>query len=62
MTLQRSGVHSHEHIGEVARGVNTLTYMHLESGDTAKGALWSTDFCRIIGEGGNLVAHSSRYV
>ena len=60
--LQCCSVHRHEHVALVARSVHTASDVHLKSRYAIKRALWSTHLCRIVGEGGNLVANASRHI
>ena len=60
--LQCSRIHSHEYIGQVAGGVNSMAYTYLEARHTAQCALWCADFSRIVGKSGDLVAHLCRYI
>ena len=54
--LQRSGVHRHEHVGRVARGVDfAAAEIDLERGNAEQRALRRADFRGEIGEGGQVV-------
>ena len=51
LRLERGGIHRHEHVAEVARGVHlTCTNVHLKTRDTGERALRGADVSGIVGE------------
>ena len=55
--LQRSRVHSHQHVTLVARRIDLLgTYVHLKTAHACKAALRGADIGGIVGEGADAVA------
>ena len=61
--LEGGGVHGHQHVTIVARGVDPFcSEVNLESRYAGDCALRGADFCRIVGECGNFVAIECRRV
>ena len=57
--LQRSGIHSHKHIGLVAGRIDALTQLHLETAHAAECSLRRTYLRREVRQCRNLVAQNS---
>ena len=58
LCLERRGVHRHEHVAQVTRGIDlTLTNMHLKSRHTGERPLRGADVCRIIRKCGDAVTY-----
>ena len=62
LRLEGSGVHGDEDVAFVTGAVDMVTHMHLIAADAGHGVVRGTDFGRIVGESGNVVAGESRCI
>ena len=60
--LQGCRIHGYQHVGQIARRMHAFSDVHLKSRNAAQCALRCTDFRRIVGECGDLIAHAGRHV
>ena len=62
LSLQRGGIHGHQHVALVARSIDTaLADVYLVARYARERTLRSPDVGRVVGERGDAVAHDSRY-
>ena len=62
LALEGSGIHGHEDVALVARGVDVVAHMHLVAAHAGDGVVRGADFGGVVGERGDVVAGQSRRV